>query len=274
MSEIRGTLVWIDGRSEPVDEWKEQIGLVYKTPLLYEVVRTVRYVPLFLEDYYERLSNSFQLTGNRVPVTLAETGKIIRSVAKANRIPDGPVKLLLPLEGRHSVLAFCMVPHLPAPEDYDHGVQVAFLEAERDMPNAKRWNNKLRVQAERLLEQTGAYEALLVNHHGVVTEGSRSNIFLFRGDEIVTTPDELVLPGITRKKVLQLCREQEIEVKYDCIKRSQLVEWESMVVTGTSRRLVPVRDAGEIRFRTDQPLMRRLMNGFDLLVDRYLEEHQ
>ena len=45
-----------------------------------------------------------------------------------------------------------------------------------------------------------------------ITEGSRSNIFFLKDETLVTAPDNAVLNGITRKHILEICRENSIRL--------------------------------------------------------------
>ncbi len=60
---------------------------------------------------------------------------------------------------------------------------------------------------QRKLQESKAYEALLVNEEGYITEGSRSNVFLIKDGVIYTPADRDVLLGITRAKVIDLIRD-------------------------------------------------------------------
>jgi branched-chain amino acid aminotransferase len=55
----------------------------------------------------------------------------------------------------------------------------------------------------RAAQEAGAFEALLVDREGRVLEGTRSNFFACKGDVVHTAPDDLVLEGVTRDKILK-----------------------------------------------------------------------
>lgn len=53
-------------------------------------------------------------------------------------------------------------------------------------------------------ESRGAWEALLMNEHGRVIEGSRSNLAVVVGDRVVTPPEsDGCLPGTVRRRLLE-----------------------------------------------------------------------
>ena len=62
----------------------------------------------------------------------------------------------------------------------------------------------------------GAHDALLVTDNGLVTESSRANVFVERGDTLVTPPLGLgLLPGVLRRSLIEDGRAVEGEVRLD-----------------------------------------------------------
>ena len=109
-----------------------------------------------------------------------------------------------------------------------------------------------------LFRSEGAYEALLVNNNNHITEGSRSNIFFLKGNILFTAPDNLILSGITRKYILEICRENGIKVELACIEPEDLPEYNSVFMTGTSPTLLPFNRIDNQYFNVSVPLIERL----------------
>ena len=62
----------------------------------------------------------------------------------------------------------------------------------------------------------GAHDALLVTDNGLVTESSRANVFVERGDTLATPPLALgLLPGVLRRSLIEDGRAVEGEVRLD-----------------------------------------------------------
>jgi branched-subunit amino acid aminotransferase/4-amino-4-deoxychorismate lyase len=82
------------------------------------------------------------------------------------------------------------------------------LAAGDPLAEVKSASKLVQVLARAEAEAHGADEALLLNSHGEIAEGAGSNIFWIEGGAIYTAPLTCgILPGITRKVVLELCRE-------------------------------------------------------------------
>ena len=89
----------------------------------------------------------------------------------------------------------------------------------------------------------GYDEAILLDEHGKVCEGSGENIFVVREGQIVTPPHTAaILDGISRKSVIQIARDLGYTVVERDISRSELYLAEEIFLTGTAAELVPVRE--------------------------------
>ncbi len=99
------------------------------------------------------------------------------------------------------------------------------------------------VLAKREAKLAGYDEAILLDVHGYVSEGSGENIFVVKKG-ILYTPDLScsILEGITRDTVLTLAREMDIKVVEGRITRDQLWLADEVFFTGTAAEVTPVRE--------------------------------
>jgi branched-chain amino acid aminotransferase len=208
-----------------------------------------------------------------MPLPEEEVALIVRNLIRVNGYVSGPVKLVFGAGDVHFSMAFLMRAHLPGPEEYITGVKTVFMYETRSNPNIKMWNMDLRDRSVDLLEKSGAYEAILVNPGGEVTEASRSNVFFIRGGEVYTTGDEMILPGITRKKVLEVCRLHRIPVHFTTVMADAVDQFDSCFLTGTARKIVPVRILEEFVFEVDTPVMKAISDHFESFVRQYIRQH-
>jgi branched-chain amino acid aminotransferase len=100
-----------------------------------------------------------------------------------------------------------------------------------------------------------AYEAILVNEMDQITEGSRSNIFFVKNDKLITAPDNLILNGITRKYVIQICKENKIDVVFECVRASEIRNYDAAIMTGTSPMVLPYSCINEVSFSIKLPVI-------------------
>jgi len=84
-------------------------------------------------------------------------------------------------------------------------------------------------------EAAGADEAIFLNQDGHVCEGSGENIFMVRNQVLITPPVcSNVLEGVTRASIIQIARDQGIEVVERDIDRSELYIADEVFLTGTA----------------------------------------
>ena len=112
---------------------------------------------------------------------------------------------------------------------------------------------------------------ILVDEQGRVTEGSRSNILFFRGDRVCTTPDEAVLLGVTRTRILEACRGVGIPVEQVYVKAEEIGTYEAAAVCGTSPKVLPICAVGEVKMDVNHPLLRRVMALYDQVCEKSLK---
>ena len=89
----------------------------------------------------------------------------------------------------------------------------------------------------------GYDEAILLDTHGNVSEGSGENVFIVR-DGILATPGHTssILDGITRRSVIQIASDLGYAVEERDIARAELSLADEVFLTGTAAELVPVRE--------------------------------
>src|SRR5210317_1129183 len=122
---------------------------------------------------------------------------------------------------------------------------------------------------------SGYDEAMLLDDHGFVAEGSGENIFLHR-DGVLYTPDtSSALEGITRDTLMQLAADQGLTVREKRISRDEVYLADEAFFTGTAAEVTPIRevDDRQIGEGTRGPITERLQSlYFDVVhgrVDKY-----
>ncbi len=92
----------------------------------------------------------------------------------------------------------------------------------------------------------GYDEAILLDQHGFVSEGSGENVFLVRDGVLCTPPHTAaILDGITRNSVVQIARDLGYRVEERDVARSELYLADEVFLTGTAAELVPVREVDD-----------------------------
>jgi branched-chain amino acid aminotransferase len=187
------------------DEFDQE--MVSEGKSIYEVVRIIEGLPLFLEQHLQRLENSCKLEGKEALLIKEEIRGNFNELIKVNNILNGNVKLVYNYkEGNNNSLLYFIKHSYPEAEQYEKGVDATLFFGERINPNAKVINTNFREQVEKVVREKNVYEAILVDREGFITEGSKSNIFMVEGDAVITSPLNMVLPGITRDVIIEIIK--------------------------------------------------------------------
>jgi branched-chain amino acid aminotransferase len=89
-------------------------------------------------------------------------------------------------------------------------------------------------------KQKGFDEALLLDMNGFVAECSGSNIFIEKDNVLYTPTPGHILPGITRKTVIEICRELDIQVKEKQFKPEEMLAADSAFLCGTAAEIAGI----------------------------------
>lgn len=269
---IEGYLI-VNGRILPVAEAEGFSAGSSRT--VYEVIRVISGVPVFLERHIERLEASAGLVNSSVKAIIPQLEESIVELIKANGSPDKNIKLIVyNLEnGTPDYMAYFIKSSYPSAEEYGKGVKAILLHEERANPNAKIVNLSYKKRVAAALDSSGAYEALLVNGRDEITEGSRSNVFFVRRGEILTAPKGNVLIGVTRVCVVELCEKLGIKVLEAPVGSGMLKELEGVFITGTSPKILPVRSIGGLHFNSaENRVVKAIMQGYDAMLEEYINK--
>ncbi len=249
----------------PVKQYEANTGIE-----IYEVIRIMEGVPLFLEDHLKRFYHSAWLLHLLIPLTEEEIRSSLGLLVESNGIKEGNIRFSYCFRPCGKFQAY-FIPHsYPLPAMVTEGVNCGLLYASRNDPNVKAVQAGLRLSADQLIAAQGFYEVLLVNDNAAITEGSRSNVFFVRNNQLVTAPDDDILPGITRKKVMELALAMGFAIKLESLPEVSLQEIESVFLTGTSPKILPVNRVGDLSYCTDHPLVCELIKAYDALINRYI----
>lgn len=116
------------------------------------------------------------------------------------------------------------------------------MSADSLIPHAKasgQYLNSILAKLESL--KAGYDEAIMLDDHGFVSEGSGENIFVVRNGQLLTPPQSAaILDGITRASIIEIARDCGFELIERNIARAELYVADEVFLTGTAAELVPV----------------------------------
>lgn len=163
--------------------------------------------------------------------------------------------------------------HTPSIEEYRQGVSIITQKMHRENPQAKA--TSFIQEAEKVRQQNdkkGINEILMISDDGHVLEGLSSNFFGILHGHIVTAKDG-ILPGITRKVVLDLANQLGIPVVYENLRVGDIPKLDEAFITSASRAVLPVTNIDGQPVRNGQvgEITRKLQIAFQKNLDASLD---
>lgn len=234
---------------------------------IYEVVRVVNKVPLFLNEHLNRFYQSAKIAGKKVVFSENQIEFFLKELIDQNKVSEGNILISC----KKNLKAFFIPHNYPKSFKYATGVTCGVLNAERKNPNAKVFQTSVRQQADKMIAENGFYEVLLVDNEGRVTEGSRSNVFFVNKNGIITPPANEVLLGITRQKTIVCAKKNGVQVFEEDVYLEDLTSFDAAFITGTSPNILPIEKIGAIPFDAKNKVVQNLIVEYNLMVIDYIK---
>ncbi len=252
---------------------------------IFESMRSVGGVVFREGRHLERLARSAAGIDLVLPVPASDLSAATREVLDRNRLPDARIRITVTrgpgrpgdyvgAEGPPSVVIAATRFAGLDPALYRDGVRVAVARRRQIAPAAldpaiKSIARLTSVLARREAAQAGAFEAILLDEAGHLTEGTASNLFLVHGGRLRTPPVPAGgLPGITRAAVVELARQASIGCAEEALPAALLGTADEVFLTNTSWEVLPVIaiNARPVGAGAPGPVTRRLRDGYRELV--------
>jgi len=239
--------------------------------VIYEVIRVIDSIPIFLSEHVTRFFNSISLSGNRVKFTDVEISNRIITLISLNRMSIGNIRFQVSFaHNDKTTFSAWITPYsYPTQSQYSEGVKVISANKQRKNPNLKIRNQELKDDISEIIKNNKIYEVLLLNENGLITEGSRSNIFFIRNNEILTPKIKNILPGITRQKIMELSSEHRKPIKETDIYMDELNSFAGAFLSGTSPGILPVSNIDGVAFDPANHEIMQLSKLYNNLIDKY-----
>lgn len=237
---------------------------------VYEIIRVVDGKPLFLAEHLKRFQLSCSKSGVHMNVSNPEIKTRIRALLESNKIYVGNIKLVINDQagiGNWKFAAWLVPFFYPDNHLYESGVYLESIHLLRNNPEVKVQNSQYKSLVQQKLTESGAYELLLIDQ-GEVKEGSRSNIFFLYDNNIITAPDDQVLAGITRDKIIQVGQQLGNPVQKQTIHYLDLSRFQAAFMSGTSPKVLAIRQIDDYLFDVQHPLIKQISEKYNRIIER------
>ena len=238
---------------------------------VYETLRVSNRQIYFLKDHIERLMESAKIIGLEHPFYDGMVEESIGEIIAKNNAETCNIKMLLigaPIKEEAKLFIICLNPLFPDKKLYRDGATFITYEYERVFPHAKTLNMLQSYLAYRKAKESGAYDALLVNRDGNITEGTRTNFFCIKDKVIYTPLEKDIWLGVTRKALLKVARENGYEVLEKDIKVADVINYDGAFISSTSSKIVPIKSIDEQVLKPQSESLKKLMDLFDDFLEK------
>ncbi len=228
-------------------------------PVVYETVRTYCRKLFMLEEHHKRLLNSARLVGIKKVPKLSDLRKLLEELMSDI---DGEVYYKIYLRPNGDML----VEYQKAPEDLVFA-DLGFSGFRKSgvIPSQLKVVGRTDVLLARVHKKT--YDILMLSPEGFLAEGSFSNVFLVKGESIVTPSlDTGILSGITREVVIRVAKDNGFDVSERKVFPWEIFESEEIFITHTSRGIVPVKRIESSEFKAPGRVTKKLLEAFKSFV--------
>ncbi len=261
-----GSLLPIEQAIIPLDNIEYAYGYG-----VYETLRVVHGNPYFIKQHCARLLASAGVIALEHPFSSQLIETSIRELITKNSAETCNVKVMLlggPTPSAARFYIQCLSPLFPDRKLYSSGAHFITYKYQRDFPGAKTLNMLPSYLAYRQAKQSGAYDALLMNDQGNITEGTRTNFLCIKEETIISPPEEQILPGIMRAAVLDFAQKHGFKLKYQTISLNDLGLYDGAFVTSTSSKILPVRSIDSHIFGPIPTKLAVLIKQFSSYLDQ------
>lgn len=277
-------IVYLNGELIPLEKARISVrdyGFLYGYGL-FETVRAYNGHPFRLDEHLERLAGGAKKLG--INVNIAELKEAVAATIKANDLRDARIRLAVslgeggmtpdPTTSQKPTVLVLANEYQPYPDMvYQRGfraiISTSRICRQSPLSGLKTANYLANLLARQEAKAVGADEAILLNDIGLVAEASISNIFLVRGGTLFTPgEDSGILPGITRRTVLELADGLGIKAEEKDITLGELLAADEAWLTGSLIEVMPLTELAGKPIGVGQPGMvtRKLMAAYRQLI--------
>lgn len=253
-------LIYVNGKIVPRNEATVS---VYDSGFLlgdgmWEGLRLYNGTWAFLEEHMDRLFDSCKAVSLDIGMSRTELIKALNETAAANNITtDAHARLMItrgvktkpfqhPSLSQTGPTVVIIVEHsTPAQNVQAQGIRLATVPQVRGLPHSQdaKFNSHSKLNcviACLQAESAGADEALMLDPHGFVNTTNACNFFIVRRGAVWTSTGDYCMKGVTRQKVIDLCRENDVPVYEKNYSLYEAYSADEAFLTGTFGAQTPV----------------------------------
>jgi len=290
----RDILIYIDGKLTPRAEAKVSVydsGFMLGDGM-WEGMRLYNGTWAFFDEHMDRLFDSCKAVSLDIGMDRQGILDALTMTAEANGMTTDVHCRLMVTRGvkvkpfQHPSLSrsgptMVIIMEHSKPKDalQSRGIRLATVPQVRGLPTSQdpKFNSHSKLNcviACLQAEEAGADEALMLDPHGFVNTTNACNFFIVRKGEVWTSTGDYCMNGVTRQKVIDLCRENAIPVYEKNYSLYEAYGADEAFLTGTFGAQTPVAEIDRKTIGTgERPVTARIRDLYKDLVARETAGH-
>lgn len=252
----------------------------------FEGIRSYKRCVFKIHEHMDRLYETAHTLLIKIPLSKKQMIQAITDTLKQNKLNDAYIRLIvtrgegdLGLDpnkcfGKPNIIIITDKITLYSKELYNKGLEIITVPTVRNNPEAlnprlKSLNYLNNILAKIEANNSGYWEAIMLDHQGYVAECTGDNIFIVKKG-VLATPSQGRLKGITRDVVLELAAKSKICAEERLITRHEVYTADECFLTGTAAEIIPVVkvDGRAIGDGRPGPVTAKMMKMFKALTGR------
>jgi len=282
--------IWVKDRLYHRSEAKVSVfdSVVQGGDAVWEGLRIYKGGIFVLDRHLDRLMSSAKAMHFQNVPTREQISSAIKETLKANNMTDG-VHVRLTLTRGEKITSgmdprlnqigctLIIVPEYKAPVyDNEHGIRIITSSIRRNSPahlDSKIHHNNLinNILAKIESNVAGADAALMLDAYGFASELNGTNIFMSKKGIVYTPFADACLPGITRGLILEIAKEEGMEIYEKNLSLTELYSADEVFCTGTMGELTPIKSIDDRLIENDSGIqtMPKLIKAFEAKIPEY-----
>jgi len=244
----------------------------------YETVRCSEGVLLFLEDHLARLAKSVKSVED-FPLDIEEIGRKAKTfLSDIAFTADGNLRIVVTSD---TLLIHMCEANIPEKKMFDTGINTNILKWERVDPNVKVFRGDYKKSVFEAFHRSNPngmpFEIILSDREDRLYEGSKSNFFVVSGNRVYSAPNEKILIGITRNRVIESLDRAGmlLEFKTFTVEELQALEEPALFVSSTPFDILPVTHIEGHDFDSvNNPYLQKISGIYREITKEYINNNK
>lgn len=213
--------------------------------------------PLSLDEHLRRFFHSAEQMHLDPGKTKEELKSIIYQLIEKNALPNSGLRMTL--TGGYSADGYGLAKpnlilsqslfKLPSEEQFQKGIKLVTHEHQRQLPHVKSIDYLMAIWLQPFIKQNNADDVLYYWGNSV-TECPRANFFIVTKDDTLVTPQQNILKGITRKKLIEAAS-TNFKVEERDTSLQEVLQAKEAFITSTTKNILPVHSINGTRITAE-----------------------